>query len=46
MIWVLAGMGIMERTDRAGPELEMTELGEQEWLMRDIPRDNARPMGS
>lgn len=39
-------MGIMVRTDRVGPELEMTELGKQEWLMRDIPRDNARPIGS
>lgn len=46
MIWVLAGMGITVRTDKVGPELEMTELGKQEWLMRDMPRDNARPMGS
>lgn len=46
MIWVLAGMVIMVRTDRVGPEFEMTEFGMQEWLMRDIPRDNARPMGS
>lgn len=46
MIWVLAAMGITVRTDRVGPELEMTELGKHEWLMRDIPRDNARPMGS
>lgn len=43
---MLAGMGCTVRTDRVGPELEMTELGKQVWLMRDIPRDNARPMGS
>lgn len=46
MIWVSAGMECTVRTDRVGPELEMTELGKQEWLMRDIPRDNARPIGS
>lgn len=46
MIWVLAGIGIIVRTDKVGPEIEMTELGRQEWLMRDIPRDNASPMGS
>ncbi len=30
MIWVLAGTGITVRTDRVGPEFEMTELGKQE----------------
>lgn len=46
MIWVFAGMGIMVRTDRVGPEKEMTELGKQEWLIRATCGDNARPRGS
>lgn len=46
MISVLAGMGIMVRTDRIGPEQEMMELGKQEWLMRATSGDNAMPRGS